>query len=321
MINASTLSLSNSMQMYLVKIKRLESDSKPVPLSVLADSLNISPVSVNEMCRKLDEMDLVQYVPYKGALLTKQGDHQAQTILRRHRLWEVFLVNKLRFKYEQAHEMADILEHATPKELADRLDAYLDFPRLNPDGKPIPAGDDAPPQIEQTQLTDLPAGASATYSINGTDAVAAEFFRANGIASGAALFILARSEKFILIRIGQQSLHLSTQIAQGVRVFADPLVQEHTLKQTIDSYKERNMENTQTKTRTLKDLKVGESGVVVRVAGSGSVKQRMMDMGLVPGSQVTVVRVAPLGDPIEFTLKGYNLSLRKSEAKDIFIEA
>ncbi len=81
------------------------------------------------------------------------------------------------------------------------------------------------------------------------------------------------------------------------------------------------MDNIQTQTRTLKDLKVGQSGIVVRVAGSGSVKQRMMDMGLVPGSQVAVVRVAPLGDPIEISIKGYNLSLRRSEAKDIYIEA
>ena len=72
--------------------------------------------------------------------------------------------------------------------------------------------------------------------------------------------------------------------------------------------------------KTLKDLKIGQTGVVVRVKGKGVIKQRMMDMGLVSGSEVKVIRVAPLGDPIEISLKGYNLSLRKSEAQDIVVE-
>jgi len=307
------------MQMYLVKIKRLASGLKPVPLSVLADSLNISPVSVNEMCRKLDEMDLIRYLPYKGATLTDLGDRHACTILRRHRLWEVFLVNTLHFEYSQAHDLADALEHITTVELADRLDEYLDFPKQNPDGKPIPAAADAPARPEQKILANLPAGTSAIYSLNETDPAAAEYLRANGISNGAPITILARSNQLMMVTFGQHNLHLSMQIAEGIRVFADPLVQEHTI-QNITSNEESSMNNIQTKTRTLKDLKVGDVGVVVRVTGSGSIKQRMMDMGLVPGSQVTVVRVAPLGDPIEISLKGYNLSLRKSEAKDIFIE-
>jgi Fe2+ transport system protein FeoA len=70
----------------------------------------------------------------------------------------------------------------------------------------------------------------------------------------------------------------------------------------------------------LHKLQAGQKGVVVRVGGKGPARRRMMDMGLVPGSDVEVVRVAPLGDPIEFTVKGYSLSLRKSEAKAITVE-
>lgn len=70
----------------------------------------------------------------------------------------------------------------------------------------------------------------------------------------------------------------------------------------------------------LKDLKAGQRAVVVRVGGSGQVKRRMMDMGMVPGSEVEVVRVAPFGDPIEFSVKGYSLSLRKTEAANIEVE-
>ena len=70
----------------------------------------------------------------------------------------------------------------------------------------------------------------------------------------------------------------------------------------------------------LSKLKKGQNAIVVRVGGKGAVKRRMMDMGMVPGSEIRVVRIAPFGDPIEFNVKGYNLSLRKSEAKDIIVE-
>lgn len=71
---------------------------------------------------------------------------------------------------------------------------------------------------------------------------------------------------------------------------------------------------------SLDQLKVGQAGTVVRVGGAGPGRRRMMDMGLVTGAEIKMVRVAPLGDPIEFEVKGYNLSLRKSEARDITVE-
>ena len=126
--------LSESMQMYLITIARLRDNGSPVPLSLLADTLSISPVSVNEMCRKLQDQGLVVYQPYKGALLTDVGDERACHILRRHRLWDVFLVDKLGFEYGEAHDIACQLEHATPDAVADRLDHYLDYPPVNPIG-------------------------------------------------------------------------------------------------------------------------------------------------------------------------------------------
>lgn len=71
--------------------------------------------------------------------------------------------------------------------------------------------------------------------------------------------------------------------------------------------------------KQLSDLKQGEKAVIVKVVGEGSVRRRMLDMGLVKGAEITVIRRAPLGDPIEFQLKGYNLSLRKEEAKKVFV--
>ena len=126
MIDTTRVELSDSMQMYLVTIARLRDNGNPVPLSLLADTLSISPVSVNEMCRKLQDQGLVVYQPYRGALLTDVGDERACHILRRHRLWEVFLVDKLGFDYDEAHNVACQLEHATPDAVADRLDPCVD---------------------------------------------------------------------------------------------------------------------------------------------------------------------------------------------------
>lgn len=82
----------------------------------------------------------------------------------------------------------------------------------------------------------------------------------------------------------------------------------------------KNVERNSIQRKTLNDLQIGQSGVVVKVGGKGQIRQRMMDMGLVPGSEIKVVRIAPLGDPVEFSIKGYNLSLRKSEAREIEVE-
>ena len=140
MVDSPAKPISDSVQMYLVKIKRLQEQIRPVPLSFLADSLCISPVSVNEMCRKMQEQNLIEYQPYKGASLTEEGERAAAQVLRHHRLWEVFLVEKLQFSAAEAHEIADELEHATSKELAERLDLFLGNPTVSPDGHSVNAG-------------------------------------------------------------------------------------------------------------------------------------------------------------------------------------
>jgi DtxR family Mn-dependent transcriptional regulator len=158
--------LTESMQMYLVTIARLRTDGQPVPLSQLADVLSISSVSVNEMCRKLQDHGLVNYRPYKGATLTQDGERRAFHILRRHRLWEVFLVDKLGFDYDQAHEIACQLEHATPNLLADRLDFFLEYPLVNPQGEPIPRGERAHPARALAPLVTLSAGAPSELGVS-----------------------------------------------------------------------------------------------------------------------------------------------------------
>jgi DtxR family Mn-dependent transcriptional regulator len=324
--------LSESMQMYLVTIARLRADGQPVPLSELADALSISPVSVNEMCRKLQDHGLVNYRPYKGATLTRDGERRAFHILRRHRLWEVFLVNKLGFDYDQAHEIACQLEHATPDLLADRLDTFLEYPSVNPEGEPIPRGDRARITRTLVPLAALSAGQRAhVVRCDVSDAVRT-FLDEQGIRLGVSLTVVAVAEDSILMLVEGTYLSLARGLSEAVHLEmeeteeVDSEVKSTSPQSSSLISKTEEVSEMQTKTETtvrqipLDKLHTGQRGVVVHVGGKGPARRRMMDMGLVPGSEVEVVRVAPLGDPIEFTVKGYSLSLRKSEAKAIEVE-
>ena len=319
--------LSESIQMYLVTIARLRVDGQPVPLSQLAQALSISPVSVNEMCRKLQDQELVIYRPYKGALLTPEGEQRAYYVLRRHRLWEVFLVEKLGFDYDQAHEVACQLEHSTPKPLGDRLDAFLGYPSINPEGEPIPRDDGSIPVRPLLSLAALSAGQRGhVIRCDVSEAVRA-FLDEQGVRLGVTLAVAATAEDNLLVQVGEAHVSLARALAEAVQV---EMEMERTPSEAVavapvhsgldeEEQKDAGMQNPPTRA-ALHELKVGQRGIVVRVGGQGPIRRRMMDMGLMTGAEVKVVRVAPLGDPVEFEVKGYTLSLRKSEARNVTVE-
>ena len=337
-MDALSTEITESMQMYLVSIARLRQGKQPVPLSILADSLSISPVSVNEMCRKLQEMELVTYQPYKGATLTQEGEQSANYILKRHRLWEVFLVDNLGFSYHEAHEFACKLEHDTPNALADRLDEFLNYPKTNPLGEPIPRDNDQSPVHPALPLSDLTPGQQGRLvRWELVDTSLETFLRDQGVAPGAWLQVLALSETGVLLKTAGKHVSLIKDLADLIWVklqsFPTKTEEETKLMQTFkenstsSSPDQQDMvtkapvnKHTTVQQLTLDKLKLGQRGVVVSVKSTGPVKRRMMDMGLVPGSEVRVLRIAPLGDPVEFEVKGYNLTLRKSEAKEIIVE-
>jgi len=323
--------------MYLVTIARLRVDDQPVPLSQLADDLSISPVSANEMCRKLQDHGLVVYQPYKGASLTAEGERRAYRVLRRHRLWEVFLVDKLGFDYDQSHDAACQLEHATSELLADQLDAFLEYPAVNPRGEPIPRTDGSLAERALLPLAKLSAGQRGHVVRCDVHEAVRAFLAERGMRPGAHFTVMATAEDSLLVQVGEAHISLARSLGENVKVelaekskFAaneqcpEPFdcAQDRLVEGLPQSILEEESEMAETKNRQipLHELKTGQRGVIVHVSGKGPVKRRMMDMGLVPGSEVQVVRVAPLGDPIEFTVKGYSLSLRKSEARNIQVE-
>ena len=323
MSETAVLRLSESVQNYLVNIVRLrEAKDVPVPLSQLADALSISPISVNDMCRKLQDQGLMIYKPYKGALLTEEGQRYGYYILRRHRLWEVFLVEKLGFDYDEAHEAACDLEHSTPDRVADRLDAFLSYPTVNPQGEPIPRSEGVLPTCIAVPISDLAAGQQGHVLQCQVGEPVRVALDEQGVRPGARVHLLVTSEQSVLLQVDGAHVSLARSLAHAVLV--EPIVEgaspECTL-QTIPQPKSVGEAPASVPRQvTLDTLKVGQRGVVVRIEGQGPARRRMLDMGLVPGAEVKVVRVAPLGDPIEFQVKGYSLSLRKTEAANVTVE-
>ena len=109
-----------------------------VSTNALADNLQTKPATVSDMIKKLSHKKLIFYEKYKGVTLSASGAKEALKIIRKHRLWEVFLVNHLNFKWDQVHEIAEQLEHTKSSELVNRLDDFLGNPTIDPHGDPIP---------------------------------------------------------------------------------------------------------------------------------------------------------------------------------------
>jgi DtxR family Mn-dependent transcriptional regulator len=146
---------SSSKEDYLKAIYHLQTQDGMVSTNELAGELQTRAASVTDMLKKLKGQKLLNYEPYKGFRLSSEGKKVAVQIVRKHRLWEYFLVEKLHFEWDEVHEIAEELEHVSSKKLIDRLDEYLGYPKTDPHGDPIP---DSTGKLEHAQhiaLTDL----------------------------------------------------------------------------------------------------------------------------------------------------------------------
>lgn len=119
----------------------------------LSEHLNNKAASVTDMLKRLSDKKLIHYKKYKAVTLTKQGEKMAICIVRKHRLWEVFLMEKLKFRWDEVHEMAEQLEHIKSDELIERLDHYLGKPQYDPHGDPIPDAKGLLPQPHYKSLS------------------------------------------------------------------------------------------------------------------------------------------------------------------------
>jgi len=213
--------VTESEAMYLISVARLleQGVEEPVPLAPLAEALSVLPASANQMIHKLSESGLVEYLPYKGVTLTPQGRLIALHILRHRRLWEVFLVNCLQLPPSEAERLACDLEHITPPAVADRLSAFLDHPRLSPQGKPIPTLDGAFFEDLIQPLSGLAIGGRGEVTRIEGDPATRAFLESEDIRPGLEILLLGSgSQGALLVKAGQRRVFLSSEVAENIMV-------------------------------------------------------------------------------------------------------
>jgi DtxR family Mn-dependent transcriptional regulator len=161
----SSMSTSYTEENYLKAIYKLqESDGETVATSALAQVMGVHAPSVTDMLKRMAGKKLVIYQKSKGFKLTEKGKQVAVDIIRRHRLWEVFLVDKLGFRWDEVHNIAEELEHIQSSPLVDKLDAYLGYPKADPHGDPIPDANGVLPKSRSVLLSSLKAGKAGKFT-------------------------------------------------------------------------------------------------------------------------------------------------------------
>jgi DtxR family Mn-dependent transcriptional regulator len=155
---------SENVENYLKNIYTIQANGDKVTTSSLSGKLQISAASVSEMIKKLADEGSIIYAPYKGVELTEAGRRRAIHIIRRHRLWELFLVEILKYEWDEIHEEAERLEHITSEKLERRLDAALGHPHTDPHGDVIPTSRGVINHLRSSSLADMKAGSTVTVS-------------------------------------------------------------------------------------------------------------------------------------------------------------
>ena len=163
----------------------------------------------------------MNYVPYKGVSLTQKGRTVALAIVRKHRLWEVFLVKKLDFTWDEVHEVAEQLEHIKSEKLIDKIDELLDFPKYDPHGDPIPSKKGEFHEHDKKLLSELPISTKGVcVGVKDSSSTFLKFLDKNNIALGHIIEVLEHEEfdDSIEIAIDGRQLHISNQIASNLYV-------------------------------------------------------------------------------------------------------
>ena len=192
-----------------------------VSTNSIAEKMVTKPSSVSDMVRKLSDKGLVNYKKYKGVSLTELGTKTALNLVRKHRLWEVFLVDKLEFSWDEVHEVAEQLEHIKSEKLIDKLDQHLGFPEVDPHGDPIPSKNGEFKKSIKKLLKDLSIGTTGIcVGVKDSSPPFLKFLDKNEIALGDEISILDKEEfdHSFIIKINNSTMQISNQIASNLYI-------------------------------------------------------------------------------------------------------
>jgi Fe2+ transport system protein FeoA/Mn-dependent DtxR family transcriptional regulator len=232
--------------------------------------------------------------------LTSKGEARAQELIRAHRLWERYLVDQEGMPIEEVHAEAHRREHETTSEELEKLDADLGHPAWDPHGHVIPAPGCRVPSLSARPLLEegTPQSRLRIVCLDDEPAPLLAQLIALGLMPGADIEVLERGSGLLRLRLANGNVvPVAAAAARHVSVVPAPALPV-----------------------PLSELLVGSRARVAEVKGGGIHQRRMLDMGLVPGAEVTVMREAPLGDPVEYSIKGTAIAMRRRDAESIMVE-
>lgn len=216
------MNFSTSEENYIKAIYHLQQADGNVTTNELAAELKTKAASVTDMLKKLKTKKLVNYEKYRGFRLSTEGKKVALGVIRKHRLWEYFLVEKLQFGWDEVHEVAEELEHISSKKLVDKLDAFLGYPRFDPHGDPIPDSNGKMAAQRQVNLIDLHLNLPAEIvSVGSQSTELLELLRHKHLSIGTMIEVKKRFafDHSMEIKIkGHPAFIISQQLAQALFV-------------------------------------------------------------------------------------------------------
>jgi DtxR family Mn-dependent transcriptional regulator len=216
------LELSQTEENYLKAIFSLSiASEKAVSTNSIAQKLKTKASSVTDMVRKLSEKKLVNYVKYQGVSLTVDGKKIAVRVIRKHRLWEVFLVKHLDFSWDEVHDVAEQLEHVKSLKLIKKLDAYLEYPTHDPHGDPIPDEEGNIAHHTDVMLSSMLEGEMCVIlGVKDSASAFLKYLDSSGIKLGSNIEVLHREDfdNSMKIKIEEKELSISFQISKNLFV-------------------------------------------------------------------------------------------------------
>ena len=192
-----------------------------VSTNAIAEKMDTKASSVTDMLKKLAEKNLVDYVKYQGVSLTKEGRLTAALVVRKHRLWEVFLVEKLHFSWDEVHDVAEQLEHIESKKLINELDAFLDYPTHDPHGDPIPDKDGNISKVDKVFLSQLDVNESCIcVGVNDSSTDFLKYLDKHFIALGTSMIVISKEtfDEFMTIEDNNFNINISKTVSNNIYV-------------------------------------------------------------------------------------------------------
>ncbi|MCK4394897.1 metal-dependent transcriptional regulator [Candidatus Bipolaricaulota bacterium] len=298
---AATLSQPSrlvEMEDALKEVYKLQRGRSVVEAGALARAMGISAAMAEGLMDTLVAFAWAEGDASAGIRLTTRGRKRAQELIRIHRLWERYLVDREGMPLEAVHVEAHRREHETAPDKAAELDAELGHPAWDPHGDIIPdAGRRVPPPAGSPLATYTPGRRLRILRVENEPPVLLAQLVAMGLKPGIEVDVVERRPEYLRVKVNEDTFPLATAAAGRVHAVPVPVLPV-----------------------PLGELPVGVRAVVAEVKGSGKQQRRMLDMGLVPGAEVTVIRTAALGDPVEYRIKGTAIAMRRSDANNVLVE-